>query len=156
MLKRYLVILLLAGFVYLATPHAFAQDSESNDQQSGETSNPPEHHHRGGGHFDPSKRAEMMAKHLNLNSDQQSKVQSLLQSEQSQMQSLRADSSVSQQDRHSKMMDIHKSTNDQIRALLDSTQQQKFDAMQKQREEHMQERRGNAPPSGSPDDSQQN
>jgi protein CpxP len=155
MLKHYLVVLLLAGFVYVATPHAVAQDSGANDQQSGGTSAPTRHH--GGRHFDPSKRAEMMAKHLKLNSDQQSKVESILQSEKSQMESLRSDSSLSQQDRRAKMMDIHKSSNDQIRAVLDSTQQEKWDAMQKKREQRMQERRGNAPPpEGTPDDSQQN
>jgi len=60
-----------------------------------------------------------------------------LKSEQSQMESLRSDSS--QDDRRSKMMDLRKASNDQIRALLDSTQQKKWDDMQsrhEQRQEH--------------------
>ena len=72
----------------------------------------------------------MLTKRLNLTSDQQAKVLDILKSEQSQMESLHSDSSLSQQDRHSKMMDIHKTSDDQIRALLDPDQQKKFDAMQ--------------------------
>ena len=78
-------------------------------------------------------------------SDQQSKVQGILESERSQIESLRQDSSVSQQDRHSKMMDIHQSTNTQIRALLDSTQQAKWDKMQANRQQWMQNRHQGQP-----------
>ena len=86
--------------------------------------------------------AERMAKHLKLNSDQQSKVQEILTSEQSEMQKVRDDSSLSQQDRRSKMMDIHKTSNDQIRALLNPDQQKQWDQMQQKREERMKERHG--------------
>jgi hypothetical protein len=54
------------------------------------------------------------------------------------MQSLRQDTSQSQQDRRSKMMDIHKTSDTQIRTLLDSTQQKKWDEMQAKREQWMQ------------------
>ena len=154
MIKHCLAVLLLAGLVYAGVPRAAAQDTGSSDQQS-ENSTPPRHHE--GRHFDPAKRADMMAKHLNLNDDQKGKVQSILESEQSQMKSLRSDSSLSKQDRRSKMMDIHKSSNDQIRALLNSDQQQKWDSMQKKREERMREHRGDTAPQGQgSDDSQQN
>ena len=154
MLKHFLILVVLAGLVYAGTPRAAAQDSGSSDQQSGETNAPPRRHE--GRHFDPAKRADMMAQHLNLNPEQKSKVQGILESEQSQMQSLRSDSSLSQQDRRAKMMDIHKTSDDQIRALLDSTQQQKWDGMQKKREERRQEHRGKTPPPEDSPDSQQN
>jgi len=100
--------------------------------------------------MDPTKRAAMLGKRLNLNSDQQSKVEDILKSEQSQMEGLRADNSLSQEDRHSKMMDIHKSSSDQIRGLLDSDQQKKWDEMQTKHEERMQEHHhGQAPGGGS-------
>jgi hypothetical protein len=68
------------------------------------------------------------------------------------MQQLHSDSSLSQQDRRSKMMDIHKTSNEQIRALLDSDQQQKWDKMQQKREERMQKHReGGQAPSSAPD-----
>lgn len=145
MLKHCLLALALSGLVYTVTP-SVAQDSGNGGQQSAPADS-PEHGH-GRGHFDPAKRTEMLTKHLNLNSDQQSKVLDILKSEQSQMEGLRSDSSVSQADRHTKMMEIHKASNDQIRAVLDSNQQQKFDAMQSKHEQwqgHHQE--GQAPPS---------
>jgi protein CpxP len=125
-LKRCLLTLTLCGLTVAASSATFSQDNSSNppSAQAGEA----EHGH--GHHFDPEKRTEMLTKHLKLTSDQQPKVLEILKSEQSQMQGLRADSSLSREDRRSKMMDIHKTSNDQIRALLDSNQQKKWDEMQ--------------------------
>jgi periplasmic protein CpxP/Spy len=122
MLKHCFLALSLAALTFTVASAAVAQDSGSNQEQSA-----PEHGHR---NFDPAKRAEMLGKHLNLTSDQQAKVLDVLKSEQSQMQSLHSDTSLSQDDRRSKMMDIHKASNDQIRALLNPDQQKKFDEMQ--------------------------
>ena len=134
MLKHGLVALMLAGLMYTVTPAAVAQESGNSDQQAGQAGPGGKGHAR----FDPSKRAEMMAKHLNLNADQQAKVTDILKSEQTQMESVHADASLSQQDRRSKMMDIHKTSNDQIRALLNPDQQKKWDEMQSHREQMMQ------------------
>jgi len=151
MFKHCLLALTLAGLVYMVAPAAVAQDTGNNDQQAAPSAAPPEHGY-GHGHMDPAKHAAMLAKRLNLSSDQQSKVQDIFKSEQSQMESLRADSSVSQQDRRSKMMEIHKSTNDQIRGLLDPDQQKKWDEMQSRREEWMQgHHHGGQAPGGPPD-----
>jgi periplasmic protein CpxP/Spy len=126
MLKHCLVALSLAALTYAAAPLAVAQDTGNNQEQAA-----PEHGRR---HFDPAKRAEMLGKQLNLTSDQQGKVLDVLKSEQSQMQSLHSDTSMSEEDRHSKMMDIHKTSNDQIRALLTPDQQKKFDEIQSRHE----------------------
>jgi hypothetical protein len=77
----------------------------------------------------------MLTKQLKLDADQQQKVLDISMSAQSQMQSLRSDSSVSQEDRRSKMMQIRKTSDEQIRALLDSKQQKKWDAMQSEHEQ---------------------
>ena len=122
MLKHCLLALSLAALTYAATPLAVAQDTSNDQAQSA-----PEHGRR---HFDPAKRAEMLGKQLNLTSDQQGKVLDILKSEQSQMESLHSDTSLSQEDRRSKMMDIRKTSDDQIRALLTPDQQKKFDEMQ--------------------------
>jgi periplasmic protein CpxP/Spy len=136
MVKRCLLVLMLAGLVYAVTP-AFAQDAGGNDQQTAPSAAPAEHG-PGHGHMDPAKHAAMLGKKLNLSSDQQSKVEQIFTSEQSQMESLRSDTSVAPQDRRSKMMDIRKSSNDQVRSLLNSDQQKKWDEMQSRREERMQ------------------
>jgi periplasmic protein CpxP/Spy len=127
MRKHTFLALMLVG-VSMLTMSAVAQN-DNNDQQSA----PAEH--RGGRHFDPAKRTEMLTKQLKLTSDQQAKVLDIFKSEQSQMEGLRSDSSLSQEDRRSKMMEIHKTTNDQVRALLDPDQQKKFDAMQSQHQQ---------------------
>jgi hypothetical protein len=77
-------------------------------------------------------------------------VQDALQSEHSQMESLHQDSSLSQQDRHAKMMDIRKSTDDQIRGVLDATQQKKWDEMQANKHEGMHNGHGGPPEGGAP------
>jgi protein CpxP len=146
MLKQGLLALLLAALVYTVAPFASAQDNGSGDQAT--TAGAPPEHGRGG-HFDPEKRTEMLTKQLKLTSDQQPKVLDILKTTQSQMQSLRSDSSVSQDDRHSKMMEIHKTSNDQIRALLDPTQQKKWDTMQSKQQQwqgHHQEGQTPTPP----------
>ena len=148
MFKKGLLVLMLAGLIYAVTPVAVAQESGNNDQQGTQAGPPP----GGKGHarFDPNKRAEMMAKHLNLNSDQQAKVADILKSEQSQMESLRSDTSTAQQDRRTKMMDIHKSSNQQIRALLDPDQQKQWNEMQSSHRERMQEHHHEQAPGGPP------
>ncbi|HTU43250.1 MAG TPA: hypothetical protein VMF10_16195 [Candidatus Aquilonibacter sp.] len=147
MLKNCLLALMLAGLVYAVTPNAIAQDNGGNDQQAPPAGAPMEHGHR---HWDPQQRTEMLTKRLNLNSDQQAKVLDTLKSEQSQMESLRSDTSLSREDRRSKMMEIHKTSDDQIRGVLDPDQQKKWDAMQARREQRMQEHQnGQAPPAES-------
>jgi len=46
-----------------------------------------------------------------------------------QMQSLHADSSLSQQDRMSKMQQIRQTTSDQIKPILNADQQEKYQQM---------------------------
>ncbi|SRR5208337_962153 len=132
MLKKYMLVLVAAGALSIAAPLASAQDNQSNDQAPS--------HENGGRHHgqpDPVERTARLTKKLNLTSDQQPKVLAALQSEKSQMESLHQDTSLSQQDRRAKMMDIRQATDSQIRALLDSTQQKKWDGMQAEREQRM-------------------
>jgi protein CpxP len=132
MFKHCIMALTLACLACAVTASAVAQDNGSNNPPAAQSGDQPEHGHR---HFDPEKRTEMLTKQLKLTSDQQPKVLDILKSEQSQMETLRSDSSASQEDRHSKMMEIHKSSNDQIRALLTPDQQKKFDEMQSRHEQ---------------------
>jgi len=138
MQKRSLLAFLLAGLFY-AAPAVVAQNNGASDAQAPAATEPSEGrpaHAR----FDPQQRSQMLAKKLNLSSDQQAKVQDILQSELSDMQKIHSDSSLAQPDRHSKMMEMHKTANDQIRALLNPDQQKKWDTMQARREERMEHR----------------
>jgi hypothetical protein len=152
---RYLLVLTLFCVGGMVTTSAMAQDNgDSQAQPPAPSATTPQHWH-GRGQFDPGKRTEMLTKQLDLSSDQQSKVLDTLKSEQSQMESLRSDSSLSQDDRRAKMMDIHKSTNDQIRGVLNSDQQKKWDDMQSKHEQWQGHHGGQTPPS-QPDSSNQN
>jgi periplasmic protein CpxP/Spy len=145
MIKQSLLILAAASLISIA-PFATAQDNPSNNQPSAS----PQEHGRHHGQEDPAQRTAELTKKLKLTSDQQTKVQDALQSEHSQMESLHQDSSLSQQDRRAKMMEIRKSTDGQIRGVLDADQQKKWDEMQAQREQRMQNRHGDAGPQGAP------
>ena len=138
MSKQRLLVFIAAGAISIAATFAAAQDSPANEPQS-----PPAMQGNGGWHHgppDPAQRTQELTKRLKLTSDQQTKVMDILQSEKSQMESLRQDTSTPQQDRRAKMMDIHKTGDTQIRALLDPTQQKKWDEMQARREQMMQNR----------------
>lgn len=151
MLKNCMLAMLLACLAYSAKP-SMAQDNTSSAQEAGPPAGPPGPRHR---EFDPAQRADMLAKHLQLNSDQQAKVLDILKSAQSQMESLRSDTSMPREEKRSKMMEIHKSSDEQIRAVLDSNQQKKWDAMQSRRQQWQGHHQNGQPPSPPPDNSQQ-
>jgi len=133
MFRNWILAWTLAGLASAAVPAVVAQDAPSSDQQPAATA-PSEGGHRGP-RFDPDRRAEMVSKKLNLSADQKTKVTDIFKSEQEQMQKIHADASASQQDRRSKMMESHKASNDQVRALLNPDQQKKWDEMQARREQ---------------------
>ena len=81
----------------------------------------------------PDQRVQMMTQQLNLTNDQQQNIKLILEDESKQMESLRSDSSLSQQDRMSKMKEIRQSTSSQIKPLLTSDQQTKWQQMMDQR-----------------------
>ena len=150
MLKQSLLILAAASLISIAAAFSTAQNNPSqsqfNDQQSQTAQDNGRRHH---GPPDPVERTRELTKHLRLNSDQQTKVQDALVSQRSQIASLHQDSSLSEQDRRGKMMEIRKNTDEQIRGFLNSNQQRKWDAMQARREQRMQNRRAGeqgAPP----------
>jgi hypothetical protein len=128
MRKYFLLPLIFAGVIIAGASLADAQDNGGNDQPSNPAATQGQGQRQG--HFDPARRTEMLTRALRLTSDQQSKVQGILQSEQSQMESLRSDTSTPHQDRRAKMMEIRKASNEQVRAVLDSNQQRKFDMME--------------------------
>jgi len=112
---------------------------------------------RGGGRrgpMSPDDRLKQMTKNFDLTADQQAKIKPILVDSQKQMQDLRNDTSVDRQDRRAKMMKIMMDTNTQVRAQLDDKQKEKFDKLQQERMQRMQNRRSGgmgAPGGGNPD-----
>jgi Spy/CpxP family protein refolding chaperone len=92
--------------------------------------------------MDPDKTLDRMTKRYNLTSDQQNQIRPILQDQQQQMQSLRADTSMSRGDRVAKMRSMHQESAQKIEAVLTDDQRKKFDADQKKMDEHRAERMG--------------
>ena len=84
------------------------------------------------GHGQPptaEQRLQRMTKMLNLSDAQQQQIKPILENESTQMQSLRSDTSLSQQDKMAKMQQIRQSTSEQIKPILNADQQQKYAEM---------------------------
>jgi Spy/CpxP family protein refolding chaperone len=84
-------------------------------------------------HMDPSQFAAHLGQQLGLSSDQVAQITPLLAARQQQMQALRADASLSEQDRHTKAHAIIEDTNSKIEAVLTDPQKQQFEQMLAQR-----------------------
>ena len=91
---------------------------------------------------------EFLTKKLNLTSDQVTQVKAIEDDSLKQMMALREDTSIAGADKRTKMMDIHKAAQDKIRALLTDDQKTKYDALQAEMRERMENRHGG--PGGSP------
>ena len=70
-----------------------------------------------------------MSETLNLTDDQKTKIKPILEDASKQMQQLRGDTSLSQQDWRAKMQEIHENTMSQIKPILTSDQQKKLESM---------------------------
>jgi len=103
---------------------------------------------RGGGPrgpMSPDDELKRMTKEFNLTTDQQAKIKPILVDADKKMEDVRNDSSGDRQTMRGKMMKIRQDTNDQVRALLDDKQKEKFDKQEQERQERMQNRRGGGP-----------
>ncbi len=122
---------LLSASVMFAQAPDSSQAPAANAPQSAPAQ--PGDQHR---HFDPNQFAAHLGKRLSLTSDQVAQITPILTARQQQMQTLRADTSLSVQDRHSKARAIRQDTNSKIEALLNDQQKQQFEQMLAQRRGH--------------------
>jgi periplasmic protein CpxP/Spy len=97
------------------------------------------------GPMSPDDQLKRMTKDFNLTADQQAKVKPILVDAQKKMEDMRSDPSADRQTMRQKMMQIRQDTNDQVRALLDDKQKEKFDKQEQERQDRMQNRRGGGP-----------
>ena len=93
----------------------------------------------------PDEQLKRMTKDFHLTADQQAKIKPILVDAQKKIEDVRNDSSVDRQAMRGKMMQIRQDTNDQIRALLDDKQKEKFDKQEQERQDRMQNRQGGGP-----------
>jgi protein CpxP len=127
------VAILAIGATALSTLPAMAQDPAPPPPQ--DQAGP----RQGGPGGMRGNQVEFLTKKLNLTPDQVTQVKAIDEDAMKQSKAVREDASIAGPDKRAKMMDIHKASQDKIRALLTDDQKTKFDALQTQ----MRERRGN-------------
>ena len=165
--KSLVAAIVLAAMLSLGVA-AFGQDDQNapppppaSDQQSGQPSGQPSEQpmgrHMGGRGMMPSvdDQIKHLTKKLNLSADQQTKLKPILEDQRKQMDAIHNDSSLSREDRFSKMQTIRQSSDTEIKGVLNEDQQKSFDKMREEQHDRMGKwRKGGAgaPPSG---DSQQ-
>ncbi len=137
--------ILAVGLV--GSAYVFAQEAGSPPETAAP---PPMAGHRG--MMDPAQQLEQMTKRYNLSADQQTQIKPILADTQQQMQALRGDSSLSREDRMTKMMGIRADSSKKIEAVLNDDQKKQFEADQQRMQERMQQRMqgGGGPGGGGP------
>jgi periplasmic protein CpxP/Spy len=135
MKKLNLFFAIAAMLVFSALAFAGApQDAQSSQQPSTQSGTGQGHgagEGRGRGMMSPEAMLDHMSKELNLTDDQKTKIKPILEEQSKQMQDARQ--STSDQDPRAKMKQIHENTMSQIRPILTSDQQKKFDEMMSRR-----------------------
>jgi periplasmic protein CpxP/Spy len=87
-------------------------------------------------HGPHANRLEWLSKELNLTEEQKAKVKPILEDQEKQMHAIHEDNSLSQEQRHEKMMQLHETTHSQINAILTPDQQKKFAELKEQHMAH--------------------
>jgi len=129
-MRNTLCTLALASLLTVAGGAAVAQENTAAAPQQGQG-----YGHRG---MNPEAQLQHLTKQLDLTTEQQTQIKPILENRDAQMKQLWQDQSVSQQDRHAKMLALHQDSNSKIEAVLNDTQKQKFEQMQAKMHQHMQ------------------
>ena len=140
---------------------AFGQDQEAPPPpppQSGQQSEQGMGHHMGRRQM-PSVDDQLkhLSSKLNLTDDQQAKLKPILEDQRKQLAQIHNDSSLSREDRFSKMHQLRQNSDSQIKNVLNEDQQKNFDKMRQEQRGRMNKWRKegeNAPPPGGPDSQQ--
>jgi periplasmic protein CpxP/Spy len=120
------VAIVALGLTALCALPAIAQDAPPPPGQGGGP--------RGGGMR--GHQVEFLTKKLNLTPDQVTQVKAIDADTWKQAKAVQDDNSVAGPDKRTKMMEIHKASQDKIRTLLTDDQKTKFDALQAEMREH--------------------
>jgi len=94
---------------------------------------------------DPQERAQKLAKHLDLNAQQQAQVAGILQAQQQKMQALRS-GGVRGQDRRDQAKAIMEDGDRQLQAVLTDSQRERYLSMKERMIEKRQEKQGTPEP----------
>ena len=147
MKKLGMTAMVLCGAALAVLPAIAQQDAPPAPPQD-QTQGPPPGGPHGRGGMNPERRLEMMQKQLNLNADQTKQVKAIIDDGRARGEALRSDTTLSQDDKRAKMMDMRREESGKIRAVLTPDQQTKFDEMQARERGRMEGRGGPGGPGG--------
>lgn len=101
---------------------------------------------------DPQRQAHRLARKLQLNAQQTSAIEPILQDRMQQAERLRADASLSPRDRRSRMRAINHDADSRMQAVLTDSQRQQYQQMRQQMKQRRQASKDNAAnPQAAPD-----
>jgi len=130
MKKIYFAIAMTAMLLF--SMGAFArgsQKAQSAQEHSGAGQGQGAGEGRGQGMMTPEAMLDHMTKELNLTDDQQAKLKPIIEEHLKQANEIRQDTSLSREDRHTKMKQLHEDMISQARPILNPDQQKKLDEM---------------------------
>jgi periplasmic protein CpxP/Spy len=119
------LLVFLACSVTTRAQDAGTQESKAQAQTENGT-----HHAQRANHL------EWLSKELNLTDEQKAQVKPILDEQSKQMRTTQEDTSLTQEQKHEKMKQIHQTTHSQINDILTPEQQKKFAALKEQQREH--------------------
>ncbi len=93
-------------------------------------------------------RFEEMKTQLGLSDDQAQKIQAIMEEQRPAMEAIRADQSLSREDRMAKFKELREATQAKIAPLLTPEQLAQYEALRKQRMEEMAQRQNRRPKDG--------
>ena len=136
-MKCKLILSLVACGASLALcPVLHAQDATSSPSPTTTGSGGGWGHGGGGRGLNVDTMLQRLTDALSLTTDQQTQIKPILQTEVTTLQTIRANTSLSPQDRRSQFMDARNTANTAINAILTPDQQTKFTQYQQQHNRH--------------------
>lgn len=121
----------------LATGAALAQAPDQNQAQPSSATQATQNDHARPHHApNPDRMARHLGMKLGLSNEQVAQIKPVLEDRAQQMQSLRGDTTLSQQDRRTKAHQIMQDSKNKIEAVLNDSQKQQFEEMLQERRDH--------------------
>lgn len=146
--KTMLITALAVGSLLAWSPALRAGDSTNTPPSTPPAGAPPAGQRPPGMRGGPT--LEQLTQQLNLTDDQKTKVKPILEARDKKIADLRADTSLSQEDRWAKMQAIRQDTSTQLKAILTTEQFEKYQQMTQRRRPGGPPPGGNPPPAGTP------
>jgi hypothetical protein len=126
-----------AGMLVAQTSGTQATGSATDAQASSAQAGGGKARHR---EMNPDKAAERLGKKLNLSADQVAQIKPILADQKQQMGALRADTSLTKEDRHAKAKGIMQDSGTKLEAVMNDQQKQQFEQMLSERKAKRQAR----------------